>query len=579
VHHLLSKLALAALAASAALCATASAQGTTERVSVASDGAQADGQSGFGQAAPQVSANGRFVAFDSLSTNLVPSDTNGLIDVFVRDLQLGTTERVSVSSTGAESNGHSSCWSISGDGRYVAFLSDASNLVPGIPNPYSLVFVHDRLTGATECASVDSAGTPANSYCGASSISSDGRYVTFVSAASNLVPGDTNGWEDVFLHDRQTGQTSRVSVDSTGQQANYVSYAPSMSADDRFVAFASYASNLVPGDTNGKVDVFVRDLQLGTTERVSVDSNGIQGNDHCSGDASISGDGRLVAFSSDASNLVPGDSNGATDAFVHDRLTGATSRVSVATGGAQGDSYSDWPSLSAGGRYVTFLSDADNMVPSDTNGRSDVFVRDLQLGTTERVSVDSNGVQGNDQSGGSSISPDGRSVAYSSSASNLVGGDTNSMPDIFLFERACSGSVSTYCTAKLNSLGCMPSIGSSGLPSQSGPDNFYATATNVRNNKLGMMLWSLTPDSHPFFGGTLCVHSPIKRTPGQNSGGSATGNDCTGSYSYHFTQAYMLQQLLPSDTTVYAQFWSRDPGFAPPNNIGLTNGLSFTICP
>jgi hypothetical protein len=133
--------------------------------------------------------------------------------------------------------------------------------------------------------------------------------------------------------------------------------------------------------------------------------------------------------------------------------------------------------------------------------------------------------------------------------------------------------------AKTNSLGCVPAIGFVGLPSQSGADNFYVTASNVRNQKFGMMLWSLTQDSHPFFGGTLCLHNPIKRTPGQNSGGSVSGNDCTGTYAYHFTQSYMLQQLLGANTTVYAQFWSRDPGFAPPNNIGLTNGLEFTICP
>ena len=229
--------------------------------------------------------------------------------------------------------------------------------------------------GTTTRVSVASDGTQANDACGDASISADGRFVAFDSAASNLVPGDTNGHEDVFVHDRQTGQTTRVSVASDGTQGNDLSDYPSISGDRRFVAFESFASNLVPGDTNGYEDVFVHDRQTGQTSRVSVASDGTQGNS-TSEDPSIGGDGRFVAFESHASNLVPGDSNGSLDIFVHDRQTGLTTRVSVASDGTQSDSYSRDPSISADGRFVAFQSQATNLVAGDTNDVTDVFVHD-----------------------------------------------------------------------------------------------------------------------------------------------------------------------------------------------------------
>jgi len=224
-------------------------------------------------------------------------------------------QRVSVASGGTQGNGDSGCPSISADGRYVAFQSYASNLVPGDTNEVGDVFVHDRLTGQTTRVSVASDGTEGNDYSRRPSISADGRYVAFASLASNLVPGDTNGTWDVFVHDRLTGQTTRVSVASGGAQGNSGSWCPSISADGRYVAFQSYASNLVPGDTNGVLDVFVHDRLTGQTTRVSVASDGTQGDSYSFG-SSISADGRYVAFSSLASNLVPGDTNDKPDIFV-----------------------------------------------------------------------------------------------------------------------------------------------------------------------------------------------------------------------------------------------------------------------
>jgi Tol biopolymer transport system component len=405
------------------------ATAATSRGSVSSNGDQANDYS----FTPSISGDGRFVAFASGASNLVPGDTNGAEDVFVHDRSTGQTSRVSVGSDGEQGQsdgGHAP--SMSADGRFVAFYSYASNLVAGDTNDNFDVFVHDRTTGQTSRVSAASDGDQANHSSYDPSISADGRYVAFESGASNLVAGDTNGAGDVFVHDRQTGITSRVSVSSDGDQANEINHFPSISADGRYVAFVSYASNLVPGDTNGKADVFVHDRQTGTTSRVSVRSNGDQGIGR-SWTPSISSDGRYVAFVSGASNLVSGDTNGKTDVFVHDRTTGQTSRVNVRSNGDQANHPSgSTPSISAHGRYVAFRSGASNLVPGDTNHAVDVFVHDRTTGQTRRVSVRSNGNQANDNSLYPSISADGRYAAFYSDATNLVPGDTNGVPDVFV---------------------------------------------------------------------------------------------------------------------------------------------------
>jgi len=389
--------------------------------------------------------DGRFVAFSSVASNLVSDDTNGTWDVFVHDRQTGQTSRVSVSSGGQEGNDLSWWPSISANGRFIAFSSEATNLVPGDTNGYWDIFVHDRQTGQTSRVSVSSAGQEATNYSSRPAISADGRFVAFESFSGNLVPGDTNGGRDVFVHDRQTGQTSRVSVSSTGEQGNYSSNAPSMSADGRFVAFESLSGNLVPFDTNGARDVFVHDRYYGQTSRVSMSSTGQEGNGG-SWWPSISADGRFVAFGSEGSNLVAGDGNGWEDVFVHDRQTGQTSRVSVSSTGQQGTNFSSSPSISAGGRFVAFHSPAAGLVPGDTNNYWDVFVHDRQMSQTSRVSVSSSGQQGHANSSGPSISADGRFVAYESGASTFVLGDTNGAGDIFLHQyqpdsRSLSGQV------------------------------------------------------------------------------------------------------------------------------------------
>ena len=410
----------------------------TVRVSVDSRGHEAEPWS----TTPSLSADGRYVSFDSGASNLVPDDTNGFGDVFVHDRRTGWTTRVSVDSAGSQAHGNSGVSSISADGRRVVFLSTAPDLVPRDTNGKLDVFVHDLETGVTVRASVDSVGAEANDHSYWPRISADGRFVAFESPASNLVPGDTNGTTDVFVHDLQTGATVRASVDSAGRQASGPSVRPVISGDGRFVAFASSAPDLVPGDTNGAYDVFVKDLVAGTTVRASVDPSGGEGNDDSTYSA-ITPDGRWVAFTSAASNLVPGDTNGQDDVFLVDLRTGRTGRMSVSTSGAQADGQSGWAgiSISAGGRFVAFDSWADNLVPDDTNEIDDVFVHDTSTGETTRASVDSFGEQatvfayslfGSDWP---SLSADGSSIAFESYATNLVPCDTNQDFDVFVRER------------------------------------------------------------------------------------------------------------------------------------------------
>lgn len=419
---------------------------TTQRVSVDSTGVQSDDRSG----PASISADGRYVAFTSRADNLVTADTNGLDDVFVLDRQTGQVSRVSVDSTGAEANGLSYAVAISADGRFVAFECWATNLAPADTNSAGDIFVRDRQTGQTSRVSVDSNGAQGNAGSYYPSISDDGRYVAFASYATNLVVGDTNSIADVFVHDRQTGETTRVSISSSGEEANGptdVDGSPmrgAVSGDGRYVVFESWTSNFVPNDEMDSKHVYVRDRQTGQTSRVSVDPLGSEG-DGSSYQASISSDGRFVVFQSFARNLVPNDTNDNVDVFVRDRLLGQTVRVSVDSAGEQNGGGSESASISADGRYVTFESYSSELVPSDINGCTDVFLHDRQTNLTTRVSVNSAGAESNGNSRGSSVSGDGRSVVFESEASSLVASDTNARADVFVHDRLGSSPFTGFC--------------------------------------------------------------------------------------------------------------------------------------
>lgn len=412
--------------------------GDIVRLSTASDGTQGDSNS----YSPSTSAGGRYVAFGSEAATLVLGDTNGARDIFVHDASGGTTTRVSVDSYGAQSNGASSYPSTSSDGRYVVFSSVASNLVSGDTNGSSDVFVRDTVANTTKRVSVAYNGAQSNGNSGGENrgvaISDDGRYVVFLSYASNLVSGDTNGISDIFVRDTVGNTTTLVSVGvgrmGRAEAGNGSSEAGvSITADGRYVAFRSAASNLVAYDTNGAYDIFVRDTVESTTTRVSVKTDGMGGTESNgnSGGAFISSGGRYVSFKSVASNLVAGDTNGSSDIFVRDMMANSTVRVSVASGGAQSDGGVGASSISSDGRYVTFKSSSANLVSGDTNGVTDIFVHDMQTGVVTRVDVAADGTQGNGKSYGASISGDGRYVTFTSYSSNLVAGDSNGAWDIF----------------------------------------------------------------------------------------------------------------------------------------------------
>lgn len=345
------------------------------RISAAEGGQNANGPSQLNGFSPAISADGCLITFSSEATNLVAGDTNAREDVFLYDCSTETISRISVGIDG-EANGASSFTDISADGRYIVFQSSATNLVENDTNSRSDIFLFDRDAEEITRVSVASDGSEANRSSIDPAISNDGHVIAFISNATNLVANDTNGLRDVFVHDRETGETSRVSVSSTGIQADNFSFLPDLSGDGNLVAFKSAASTLVPADTNGEPDVFVHDRTTGVTERVSVDSFGNQSQGGLSSGPSISADGRFVAFASFASNFVPGDGNGFSDVFVYDRQTKRIDIVSASLdNGRPGGNVPDYPpSISADGRWIAFASAAENIVPNDINNEIDVFI-------------------------------------------------------------------------------------------------------------------------------------------------------------------------------------------------------------
>jgi Ca2+-binding RTX toxin-like protein len=424
------------LVAAAVLAPTTPAAAFTERVSLSASGFEAQGAA----RTPSISADGRYVAFVSEDDHMAPGE-GPFWDIFVRDRLMRTTVLVSRTNAGGPSDGDSFLPSISADGRYVAFASRASNLAPGDGDAFTDVFVRDLLLGETTLASAAPAGQEPDSASTEPAISDDGRHVAFKSLSGNLVTGDTNGRDDIFVRDLDARATERVSVSTGGEQAGHDSASPAINATGRFVAFVSHASTLVPGDTNGPTgpggpsrqgDVFVRDRVTDTTQRVSVDSGGRQANGDSFSPA-ISGDGRFVAFKSYASNLVAHDTNQVGDVFLHDGRAATTERVDVSSSGAEanGDTFSGPASVSDTGRYVAFGSSASNLVRRPTLGIQ-AFQRDRQQGTTRIVSVGTTWQPADGGVFGIDMTPDGRQVAFDSFANNLVWRDRNATSDVFV---------------------------------------------------------------------------------------------------------------------------------------------------
>lgn len=375
-----------------------------------------------------ISGDGRYVAFASIATNLVAGVSGGSSQIYVRDRQEKTTTLVSASDLGLSGSGDSSAPVISADGRYVAFVSSAPDLVADDSNGVPDVFVHDRLTGQTLMASVSVTGRAASGESRAPSLSSSGRFITFSSKANDLVLGDVNNAEDVFVRDMQTGVTVRVSIGGSGENAAGESSSPVISANGRYVAFASTASNVAGNDSNDASDVFVRDMQLGTTSMISVTSAGGSGAG-ASDQPAMSADGQIVAFRTTAPDLGSG-AGAISQVIVVDR---ASKKIVTASGpGSGGDEASSLPAVSANGRRIAFVSLASNLVSGDSNNTSDVFLFDLDTSKVTRLSVLTSGAQSSGGCAQVALSANGEYAAFVSSADDLISGDGNGADDVFV---------------------------------------------------------------------------------------------------------------------------------------------------
>lgn len=443
-----------AIALGAVGSAPADAAPLTEAVSVTSDGSVGPAR-GRGSGDAVLSANGRFVAFTSFKRDLVSNDRGGRQDIFVRDMRTGKTTLVSVSSAGKQGNDAAMEPSISPDGRYVVFSSFASNLVKGVRDKkrctkaakrfgcegpqHNDVFRHDTKTGRTTLVSRSSSGAHADADSFSGVLSANGRFVAFASEASNLSADDKNRGQDVFIRDLKRGTTRLVSRTPGAKAVNNGPEAPEISGDGRYVAYESDADNLVQGDTNDSYDLFVRDLKQRRTVRVSVGSNGEQGSDLISAYA-ISPDGRSVAFSSNSPAYAAGDTNPSGDGdpgsegydvFLRDLDAGTTRRVNVGPQDVAGDADADDPAFSGDGRHLAFASKASNLVAGDANGVWDSFVLDLAGGDLQLVSKASDGTQGDANSRYPSLSEDGAYAAFESASTTLAPDPHLGRKDVF----------------------------------------------------------------------------------------------------------------------------------------------------
>ncbi len=554
------------------------------------------------------SATGRFVLFTSLSADFVPGDTNGLVDVFLRDMELGVTTRVNVDSSGNQETGllpdyGSYGAAVTPNGRFVLFTSDSTIHVANDTNGRSDVFVRDTWLGTTERVSVDSNGLEASPLAGGSYIGShacamtdDARYIVFTSDSPSLGPGFA--W-DVFVRDRSAGTTVLANIRSIGGVPHLHSVASGISGDGRRVLFVSAAADLVPGDTNGYsgVDLFVRDLDLATTTRISVGPAGEQANGG-SDAAAWTPDGRYVSFVSGASNLVPFDTNGEADVFVKDLLTGTVERVSVRSDGSQATWHgmSSYPesSISRDGRFVSFASAALDLVPGDAPFTTDVFVHDRWTASVERISVDA--AQSGLTSAGSRalLSEDGRRVVFESGAA-LVPGDTNAYTDVHVLDRGVLGPFTTFCSGVAarcpcgngsgSYAGCANSTGvgarlvADGTPSVAF-DDFELLASGLTATASALFFQGTTQSNGGagavFGDGLLCVGGSIQRLGVRVAAGGIVALGGGGSEPRVSIQGGVPQ----SGGTRDYQVWYRNvASFCTASAFNLTNGIRVSWSP
>jgi Tol biopolymer transport system component len=514
-----------------AALAAPSEGGRTTLISVDTSGAPANRASIHSS----ISADGRFVAFVSFSPYLVANDTNMVEDVFVRDRLLETTVRVSVESTGLEANARSLGPEISGDGRYVTFISFATNLVANDVNGRDDVFRHDLVTGETILVSVSSAGVQQNAALidEQVAISHDGDRIVFTSEATNLVAQPvTSGVSQVYVREVSTGTTRLVSMRPPGLVGNGISHRAEISADGNHVTFKSYASNLVVQDTNGSADIFLAELPAQTVERVSLGDQGQQvGGDSL--ESSVSGDGRLVAFMTWANNVVPNDTNFVTDVFLRDRATGTTQLVSRNFVGAPANDASDAPVVSDDGTHVLFRTRASDIVTGDGNGSlADLILVRLAGTQMEMVTVSTAGRTTNSHTGAGDVSSNADFVSFHNpDGRRLAYGVFGTEEHVFVRDRTVEWPL-TYCPVGVNSLGCVTALTVTGTSSISAGSGFVLSSSNILNQQTVVLFYSLTgSNEYMWYAGTICLAQPWLLGPVTFSGGMGpAGTNCTGAF-------------------------------------------------
>ena len=556
---------------------TALARQHTWRASVTSSGAQANGHSW----PSSISSDGRYVAF--LSNAPVfggPGSTQSYYVALLHDNVTGATERIDLDSNGQPAlpacDGNTQ---VSTDGRYVAFRSSSHWLIANDTNGHADIFVRDRQLGTTTRVSVSSTGVESLWNSQNASMTPDGALVAFDSGGRKHVLGDNNLSDDVFVHEMATGATTRVSVDSAGVEGNSHSRYPAISADGRFVAFASAAANLVAGDNNGAWDVFVHDRQTGVTEIASVSSAGIQGvgsPQYWMGPA-ISGDGHRVVFLCPAADLTALPYR----VLVRDRATSQTFGVDDLSIGApmliQG---LQGLTISADGERVAFASSYVGFA-GDVNGiNTDIFVRDIASQTTSLESLGPTGVTGNQPSYRPALSADGRFITFTSLAWDLVPDDTNDFQDIFVRDTA-SYQPTPYCTASVSTGGCTPAWSWNGAPSASATWGWNVRLSGLDRERAALIFYGLAGRTAGSWGGTsfLCVKPPVQRTDLQSTGGV---NACDGAIALDWRlflsdHPTAFGNPLAVGAVVDAQCWYRDP--PAPKTTNLSGALEFTIVP
>ncbi|NUP94976.1 MAG: PD40 domain-containing protein [Planctomycetaceae bacterium] len=591
--------------------------------------------------------SGTWVVFSSAANNLIPGDTLDLSDVFLRDRNAGTTTVLSISTGGQLGNANSNAPSISGNGQLVCFVSVASNLVTGDTNARNDVFVRNLSTGQLQLASRAGFGAPGSDHSFQPRLSPDATKLVFVSKSSNFVAGDTNGFDDVFVRTLATGAMVRASVATGDVQSNGNSSNPSLSADGNFVVFTSAATNLVATDSNGLTDVFVHDLTTGVTTLVSSPPAGGVSNgeaDH----GFLSADARFVVFSSRGTNLSTGVPNTSFyHPYLHDRLLNTTVRLDFTATGAYANKHGTALGVSIDGRHAWFRSAANQVAAGDVNNFEDVFVRDVQLGVTTKLTKGYNGAPIQVGTDAAVLSSNGAYVVVETRSPNMVPTDYNNVGDVFLIpaegpnatlyvdqdgdgygdpsswssgapgapglvtlggdcddadpatnpgaadpcdgrDRDCDGTtdegcITYYCTTSTTTHGCHPLMFVGGYASATAQSPFHLAAFDVEGARAGLFFYGLAPAAGVWAPGstsTKCVQSPIQRMGAIQSGG--TNGQCDGLLLYDMN-AYLqshpgaLGAPFPAGARLYAQAWFRDP--SAPKGTNLSDAVEILLGP